>query len=347
VRDILAYLEVLHNPHDELGLRRIINAPPRGIGDKTIDVLRAWADREGISLYDTLPHVVDIPELATRARAALARFKDLLAHLRDEPRDSMQRLMISVIRESGYGESLEEEADRERLANLDELVTLGANFDRLGAENPKDPTASRGLEGFLETVCLSSDQDMYDEKVDRVPLMTLHAAKGLEFPAVFIAGCEDGLLPHIRHVEDRSELEEERRLFFVGITRSMKQLTLSHARFRRIRGRLERCIKSRFIEEIPPGTLQVIDETTGTTPSALNGGSGYSGPGPQRVVRPEVDAKTGLAAGEMVRHPTYGLGRVVAFTTAGGRRMVRVRFNTVGEKTLDPEYARLVKVAPA
>ena len=350
VRDVLAYLQVLHNPHDEVNLRRIINAPPRGIGQKTVEVLRAWAAREGISLFDALPHVADMPDLLARARAALARFRELMDHLAAEPQDSVERLLTAVIRESGYEDALREDQERERLENLGELVTLGANFDRRAADAAGDDALPRGLEGFLETVNLSSDQDAYDETADRVPLMTLHAAKGLEFPAVFIAGCEDGLLPHALHQEKSSELEEERRLFFVGLTRAKQRLCLSHARFRRIRGQLDRRMPSPFLSEVPPGAVRTVDETTGTLPTAFSGRDderGYAGPGPDRRIKPEVDPQVGLATGEVVRHPTYGLGRVANFETAGGRRMVRVRFNTVGEKLLDPQYAKLARVAPA
>jgi len=180
--------------------------------------------------------------------------------------------------------------------------------------------------------------------------MTLHAAKGLEFPAVFIAGCEDGLLPHIRNRDDPDRVEEERRLFFVGMTRAKRHLTLTYARFRRIRGGLQRSPASPFLGEIAPETLQSVDETSGTAPAAFGRtgrGRGYRQPGADRVVRPERDARSGLAVGQVVRHPTYGLGRVARFATSGGRRMVRIRFNTVGEKLMDPALARLETVAEA
>jgi len=347
VRDVLAYLEVIHNPHDEVNLLRIINTPARGIGDKTVEVLREWGRSEGISLFDTLPHAADVPDLLPRARAAVAQFRDIMDHLMDEPQESMQRLLVAVIRLSGYEDSLKDAEEHERLENLNELVTLGANFDRTVAKAGGDEAVPRGLEGFLETVSLSSDQDSYDESADRVPLMTLHAAKGLEFPAVFISGCEDRLLPHIRREEERADIEEERRLLFVGMTRAKQHLALTHARFRRIRGRPERRMPSRFLEEIPREVAKVVDETTGTMPTTFERGGGYAGPGPDRIIKPEKDAATGLTPGEVVKHATYGTGRVVAFETQGGRRMVRVRFNTVGEKLLDPKYAKLVRVSPA
>jgi DNA helicase-2/ATP-dependent DNA helicase PcrA len=347
VRDVLSYLDVLHNPHDEVNLMRVINTPARGIGDKTIEILREWGRREGLSLYDTLPHAVDVPDLLPRARAAVVGFRAMLDHLMGEPQQSMERLLLVTIRQSGYEESLRAAEETERLENLNELVTLGANFDRTVAEAAGDEAVPTGLEGFLETVSLSSDQDSYDESAKRVPLMTLHAAKGLEFPAVFISGCEHGLLPHMRTEESESAIEEERRLFFVGLTRAKQHLFLTHARFRRIRGRTERRMPSRFLEEIPRETAKNVDETTGTMPTPFERGGGYAMPGPDRVIKPEKDAATGYAAGEVVRHATYGTGRVMAFETQGGRRMVRVRFNTVGEKLLDPKYAKLVRVSPA
>ena len=348
VRDVLAYLEVLHNPNDEVNLRRIINTPPRGLGDKTVDALLGLARKEGIALFHALPHVDQMPDLAGRARAAVTRFKELMDRLLQAPSDSMKELIEEVIEQSGYAESLEEAKEKERLDNLDELVTLGANFDRdAAAADPEDETVPRGLEGFLQTVALTSDQDDYDERADRAALMTLHAAKGLEFPAVFIAGCEDGLLPHIRSREDPSQLQEERRLFFVGLTRAKQHVALTYARFRHVRGQSERHMASPFLREIPREVVQAIDETTGTSPAPLEEGRGYTGPGADRVIRPETDPVTGLSQGELVQHPTYGVGRVMAFTTVGGHRWVRVRFNTVGEKLLDAQYARLEKVAPA
>jgi len=348
VRDVLSYLDVLHNPHDEVNLMRVINTPSRGIGDKTIEVLREWGRREGISLFDTLPNAAEVPDLLPRARAAVAGFRAMLDHLMGEPQESMEPLLLAVIRQSGYEDSLKDAEETERLENLSELVTLGANFDRTVAEAGGDEAVPTGLEGFLETVSLSSDQDSYDESAKRVPLMTLHAAKGLEFPAVIISGCEDGLLPHRRSEEEsESDIEEERRLFFVGLTRAKQQLFLTYTRFRRIRGRTERRMPSRFLEEIPREAVKKVDETTGTMPTPFERGGGYAMPGPDRIIKPEKDAATGYSAGEVVRHATYGTGRVMAFETQGGRRMVRVRFNTVGEKLLDPKYARLVRVSPA
>jgi len=349
VRDILAYLQVLHNPRDEVNLRRIINTPPRGIGARTLQRLADWARAEGLALTDALPHADDVPDLGPRARAAVHRFRQLMDALAEEPRDAVQPLIETVLEATAYAKHLRDDEAHDRKANLDELVTVGAAFDRTAAAHADDPEVPRGLEGFLQTVCLMSDQDGYDERADRVPVMTLHAAKGLEFPAVFIAGCEDGLLPHIRNRDDPDRVEEERRLFFVGMTRAKQHLTLSCARYRRIRGGLQRFPASPFLGEIAPETLQPIDETTGTAPTAFGRGrrQGYRQPGADRVVRPERDEATGLAVGQVVRHPTYGLGRVARFATSGGRRMVRVRFNTVGEKLMDPALARLEAVADA
>jgi len=341
VRDILAYLEVVHNPHDAVNLRRILNTPPRGIGKKTVETVEAWGKREGVGLLEACRHAADMADLPSRARAAVVRFSDLLDRLSALGDGSIRELLEAVLTETRYADWLGED-QLERRANLDELVTLGARHDALAAEEPE---IARGLEGFLETVNLASDQDGFDESPDRLPLMTLHAAKGLEFPAVFIAGCEDGLLPHERSRESQAEVEEERRLFFVGMTRAKKHLTLTHARFRLIRGRPTRCIASPFLAELPPETVRRADETTGTQPAPLDGGRGYTGPGPDRLTPDETDPETGLAVGELVRHPTYGLGRVRHFTVGGGRRLVRIHFNTVGEKLLDPRLARLERVA--
>jgi DNA helicase-2/ATP-dependent DNA helicase PcrA len=365
VRDIIAYLLVLHNPNDEVAVRRVINTPPRGIGDKSVDALSDWARREGIALYHALPNVAEIADIPTRGRSSLITFRDMMDGLMKEPRESLARLIETVIKASGYLNGLTGEEGHERKSNLDELITLGANFDKMAAEHPDDDALPRGLEGFLETVRLSSDQDDLDENADRVPLMTLHTAKGLEFPAVFMPGCEDGLLPHERSRDLPRQMEEERRLFFVGVTRAKRRLTLLHARFRRIRGQLMRCVQSPFLGEMPSDTIKDLDETTGTRPAMFDretvgerpwdrrperseslGGGGYKAPGAQRIVQPEKDPKTGFVMSEVVRHAVFGVGRVTGFTTIGGRGFVKVRFNTVGEKTLDPTIAKLQKMAP-
>ncbi len=344
VRDILAYLQVLHNPRDSVNLRRIINTPSRGIGEKTLEILQAWAAREGVSLLQATRHVADIPELPTRARGAVHRFGELMTELFGEPTDSMGDLLDAVITKTRYDKSVESEPGR--LENLGELVTLGANFDNRMAEVPEE-AARPGLEGFLETVNLSSDQDAWDEAPDRVPLMTLHAAKGLEFPAVFVPACEEGLLPHANSRETDAQVEEERRLFFVGMTRAQRHLTLLKTRLRRVRGRLERCMPSRFLHELPRDTIRIENEETGTSPADAGGRPSYRAPGAQAPVRKERDAETGLSVGEIVRHRTYGQGRVVRFQTQGGRRMVRIHFATVGEKLMDPGYAKLKRVRRA
>ncbi|MGB2802848.1 MAG: 3'-5' exonuclease, partial [Phycisphaerae bacterium] len=341
VRDVLAYLEVVHNPHDMVNMGRIINTPPRGIGKKTVEAVEAWGKREGVGLLEACHHAADMADLPSRARAAVKHFADLMDRLRERRDGSIRKLLEATIAETRYAEWLGEE-ETDRRANLDELVTLGARHDALQAE---EPDLARGLEGFLESVNLASDQDGYEESPDRLPLMTLHAAKGLEFPAVFIAGCEEGLLPHERSSESQAEVEEERRLFFVGMTRAKKWLVLTHARFRLIRGRPTRCVRSPFLAELPPETVRRADETTGTQPAPLGEGRGYTGPGADRTTPDETDPETGLAVGELVRHPTYGLGRVRHFTIGGGHRLVRIHFNTVGEKLLDPRLARLERVA--
>jgi DNA helicase-2/ATP-dependent DNA helicase PcrA len=288
-----------------------------------------------------------MPDLPARARGAIHRFADLMDRLGRAPTDRIGGLVETVITETGYAESLTGEQAEDRKENLGELVTLGANYDRLMAESPPED-ARPPLEGFLEQVNLSSDQDGYDERADRVPIMTLHAAKGLEFPAVFIAGCEEGLLPHERREERPDEIEEERRLFFVGMTRAMQRLTVLFARYRKIRGRPEPRIPSRFLSELDPAAVRRESERTGTTPTRdAQGRPTYAQPGDQAPVRAERDARTGLAAGQIVRHPTYGLGRVEGFETQGGRRMVRIQFYQVGPKLLDPKYARLEPVASA
>lgn len=256
IKDILAYLTLLHNPSDDQALLRIINTPARGIGKKTIDAVRTFAARRGLTIFEAARQSGLIESLAKRSTVAVAKFVsmiDRLSLLVDEP---VERILGHVLDESGYRRSLADSDDlddQERLANIEELLTAAREFDE---DHPGDGQ----LEEFLEGVCLVNDTDDWDGGQDQVTLMTLHGSKGLEFPVVFIVAIEQGILPHSRSSEDRAQLEEERRLLFVGITRAQEELYLSHAKVRDFRGERKFTVPSEFLMELPRGEMEVSEE---------------------------------------------------------------------------------------
>ncbi len=250
VKDALAYLRLARNPADRVALERIVNVPARGIGGRTVDELRAWADSRGGSLWQAVEGADANPNLAPRARTQLGRFRDLMRGLMELAASAAPSDLFDAVTErSGLRESILDGTveGEERWANVTELRAHAAEFDEIAAPE--------GLARFLEEVALVSDQDTLEDRPDRVTLITLHAAKGLEFPVVFIVGVEEGLLPHKRALEDERELEEERRLAYVGMTRARDRLYLVHAHHRSTWGVLSPSEASRFLSELPPELL--------------------------------------------------------------------------------------------
>jgi ATP-dependent DNA helicase UvrD/PcrA len=275
VKDALAYARLARNPGDRVALERVINVPARGIGDKTLEELRAWADRRGSTLWAAVEAAETNPNLATRAKTALAGFAELVRGLAavaaSEPASSV---LEAALERSGLRAVLEDgtEEGTERWANLVELRNHAAEFDEL--EPPE------GLARFLEEVALVSDQDTLEERPERVTLITLHAAKGLEFPVVFMVGLEEGLLPYARALDDERELEEERRLTYVGMTRAKDRLYLVHARHRSAWGSGGVEVEpSRFLADLPEDLLEVGSGRRGPTGLGWvregSGGRGY------------------------------------------------------------------------
>ncbi len=326
VKDVLAYLRVLINPNDEVSLLRIINTPARGIGKATVDRLREHARATATPVIQCVREPAGIGDLSRHAVTKLQQFAKMIELLAPVVNGSAEEAIRHVLLHSGYEASLCEEAkaNPEPLENVNELITAAADYDR---EHPDG-----SLVEWLHQVSLVSDQDAYDPAAGAVTLMTLHAAKGLEFPVVFIAGCEEGLLPHHQHSDARGELEEERRLFFVGMTRAKERLTLTYARYREYRGRSERAAVSRFVNEIPAEHTEMIalDERRNTREDAG-----------------AADCGRGFAdwrRGQLVRHPSYGYGRVVWIDHHPGRTRAGVKFNAYGEKTLILEHSKLQRV---
>jgi DNA helicase-2/ATP-dependent DNA helicase PcrA len=349
VKDVVAYLRILANPRDTESLRRIINVPARRIGRSTLDRIVERARAAGVPL---LQAVLDVGERATLGEAparALEAFASLYRSLAELPREAVAELIREVLRLTGYPRFLrdtEGEEAEERLRNVDELVNAAAEFDLTKPEG--------GLEGFLAEVALLSAVDRWEHRADRVSLMTLHSAKGLEFPAVFIIGIEGGLLPMVRASdleEGRSpDISEERRLVYVGITRARARLFLSHVRERLRFGRLSPAIPSEFLAEIrdeesAPG-LDLDDST-----------SSFIGGEPTGSFEPTEDAEEEreeqweegwdedpFPPGARVLHESYGEGTVVRTSGLGARRRLTIRFDKAGEKQIVLGYVKIERL---
>lgn len=324
IKDAVAYLRILINPDDEVALRRVINTPPRGIGKTTIDRLIARARQTGHSLHDTLFDPACLA-LVGRSAARLGRFCELLKKLRGMLDGSVAELLKQTLKLSGLEAHYRAlaEGENEQWENLAELINSAAEFDLRGEED--------ALAEFLAQISLVSDADMIDPAKGAVTLMTLHAAKGLEFRAVFIAGLEDGLIPHQRSENDDRGLEEERRLFFVGLTRAKERLRLSFARRRMVYGRSEMTIPSRFLQELPEEDVERIEADSDDHPNAF----------PRRG---EPADFADWEEGELVRHPRHGLGMVLWIQAGPDATRAGVRFASCGEKTYILEYADLERI---
>ncbi|MGE3780436.1 MAG: ATP-dependent helicase, partial [Pirellulaceae bacterium] len=254
IKDVIAYLQLINNPRHDAALRRIINVPPRKIGPSTVDRLAEHANERGISLLAAAREAGLVASLPKRSAAHVAAFVAMYDRLSLLAAQPLTAVLEAIVRDTGYIgwlEGSDDEDDAERLANIQELVTAATDFDH---QHPGDGH----LEEFLEQVALVSDTDDWESASDRVSLMTLHAAKGLEFPVVFLVGAEQGLLPHERTTDDPDQIEEERRLMFVGITRAEEELQISYATRRLVRGNLKLRIASEFLLELPRDQMEFI-----------------------------------------------------------------------------------------
>jgi DNA helicase-2/ATP-dependent DNA helicase PcrA len=352
-RDVLAYLRLLLNPRDDLSFLRIVNEPARGIGKVSLEHLRAYAEPRELSLLAAAAEVARIPAIKGKASAALRDFAILMQELSRSVEATPDEVIRQVLDRSGYRLMLQgssDPEDQERLANIEELITAAHQFT---AEDGR-----RTIADFLENITLASDVDSWDDRQDCVAIMTLHAAKGLEFPVVFMAAVEQGLLPHERSQSNNEELEEERRLAFVGMTRAKEELYLCHARLREFRGSSQYTIPSMFLDELPTDGIEAVDLSasaggTARTMDEWRGGSlaAESGWADAGVV-PEPPRSGGgngpaYAEGMLVRHDQYGPGRVTEVSGYGALRKVKVRFPAHGERTFIADKAKLEVVRRA
>ncbi len=265
IKDLIAYLHLVNNPRDEAAFLRVINTPARGIGKTTVSRLQDFSYDEGISLLDAARMAQKIPQLTAKVRPQLARFAAMIDRLGQFADAPIEELLGNLLAETNYKKQFQESEDpndMERLANIEELLTAAREFDE------RHGGGGHTLEEFLEETALVGDTDDWESEGDRVTLMTLHASKGLEFPVVFIVAVEEGLLPHQRSRDSQNELEEERRLAFVGITRACEELQLSYARYRDFRGQRKSTIPSSFLMELPRGEL--IMESVGEGATAFS-----------------------------------------------------------------------------
>jgi ATP-dependent DNA helicase UvrD/PcrA len=338
IKDVIAYLRLLVNPADLISARRVINAPKRGIGEATVGVLESFARDEDLTFMQAARRADETGLLGTRARGAVAGFVGIMDRLAGLLQDGtpVPALVEAAFTESGYLAELEAERTVEaegRIENLRELVGVAAEFEARTAQEDGPP----GLADFLEQMALVSDQDEYEESEPTVTLMTLHTAKGLEFPVVFMVGMEDGVFPHYRSMGSPSELEEERRLAYVGITRAKQRLYLTHAWSRNLFGGSSYNPPSRFLGEIPEALIRMHELES--KPAA--GGNG-DGPGGGRSGIRERQVPS-LAPGDSVIHDRWGPGVVVEVMGSGSRAEARISFEAQGEKRLLLAYAPIRK----
>ncbi|MCH7811242.1 MAG: UvrD-helicase domain-containing protein [Chloroflexi bacterium] len=350
VKDLLAYMRLLHNPLDRIAFNRVINVPPRGIGARTLEELDRWSGGLDLSPYAALRLLAEEREpqphsFSTRAVTALLAFHELIDRVAEGSKaQSVSALLGTVLESTRYRRYLldEFEADgEERWENVQQLVTLAAEYDGL------EPDAA--LPQFLEDVALVSDADEYDAGAGAVTLITLHAAKGLEFPVVFIVGVEEGVLPHLRSFDDPAQLEEERRLCYVGITRAKERLYLVRAFRRYLMGSSLHNPPSRFLKDLPQKLIETRRTMRGAgarvrergpTLARLRSGAATATPDP----RPPTPQAAVFAAGDKVRHERFGEGVVVSCNVTGDDQEVTVAFQAGGGvKKLLLSYAGLEK----
>ncbi|MEK6775557.1 MAG: UvrD-helicase domain-containing protein [bacterium] len=334
VRDLIAYLRVIANPKDSVNLRRILNVPPRGIGDVPMVRIDAYASEHRMSLFSALEEMTVRELIPGRAGREAGEFARMMKRLMDEKEQSTPTgILQQVDKAIHYTGRLQESHDPveiSRAENIRELYSALGEFEEMSGENT--------LEAFLERIALVSDTDQIDPSLGAVTLMTLHSAKGLEFPVVFITGLEEGLFPHGNSLRSESGLEEERRLCYVGLTRAKEKVFLSSAESRRIFGTYRACIPSRFLDEIP-GKLMSRPVRTWRQPRPSS-----SGPSQPGLTIPSIRIENGFPVGMRVHHPLWGIGTITESGASDKGAKVTVYFQQVGTKKLIAELAGLKQI---
>ena len=349
VKDFLAYLRVLVNPEDEVSLRRIINTPKRGIGDRALDLIDLHATASGLTFWQSLCEVEKNQEIAARSASSIIEFVKLIQSLQTlvEAKTRPSVIAQAVLEQSGLLAELSESSDPQdevRVENLEELVAVATEYE----EGEVDEGEEISLVGFLEDVSLVADADQIPEGEDHggvVTMMTLHTAKGLEFPTVFLTGMEEGIFPHSRTLGDPEELQEERRLAYVGLTRARENLFITRAEYRSSWGAPNYNAPSRFLSEIPDSVIEWNEVQEKASPISSTNRSSIR----RNFAAPKPTGKSSsntmqLEIGERVSHDTFGLGTVVAVNGAGDRAEATIDFGSFGEKRLLLRYAPVEKL---
>lgn len=336
IKDALSYLRLINNRNDDTAFERVINTPPRGLGDKTLETIRFAARDRGCTLWDASVGQLNDQVLTGRAASALSRFVELINALEEEGIDMPLHVLTDhAVKTSGLLEMYQQEKgekSKARIENLEELVTATRQF-----EKPEEAQDMTMLTAFLTHAALEAGEGQADEHDDAVQLMTLHSAKGLEFPLVFMVGVEEGMFPSQMSAEEAGRLEEERRLCYVGMTRAMQKLYITYAEMRRLYGQDKYHKPSRFIRELPEGCLDEVRMKAQVSRPTSTGR--FS----QTVVKESFN-ETGFNLGSRVRHPKFGEGTIINFEGSGPQSRVQVAFNGEGIKWLVTAYARLEKV---
>jgi DNA helicase-2/ATP-dependent DNA helicase PcrA len=352
IKDLLAYLRVLANLEDEISLRRVINVPKRGIGDRAIECVDLYAQSNNLSFWSALSQCDQAPGMPNRAAQSVKEFVSMMIALRTlvEAKTRPSVIIEAILEQSGLLAELSSSTDPQdevRVENLKELVAVSMEYEETPFEElGEDEEIS--LAGFLEKVSLVADADEIPEGEDHggvVTLMTLHTAKGLEFPTVFLTGMEDGIFPHSRTLGEKDEIEEERRLAYVGLTRAEKRLYISRAEYRSSWGSPTYNPASRFLDEIPEGVIEWRNQggTSSSVSASLTRKPRVATTAPPRATGKKSTAMQ-LAVGERVSHDTFGLGTVVAIAGEGDKSEATINFGQYGEKRLLLRYAPVEKL---
>ncbi|MFB1071043.1 DNA helicase II [Vibrio diabolicus] len=336
IRDALSYLRLMANRNDDAAFERVVNTPTRGLGDKTLETIRRAARDRGCTMWEASLAMLDEQVLTGRAAGALSRFVELITALEDDTLEMpLHEQTDHVIKYSGLFAMYEQEKgekSKARIENLEELVTATRQF-----EKPEEAEEMSLLTAFLTHAALEAGEGQADEFEDAVQLMTLHSAKGLEFPLVFMVGVEEGMFPSQMSAEEAGRLEEERRLCYVGMTRAMQKLYITYAEMRRLYGQDKYHKPSRFIRELPETCLdEVRMKAQVSRPSS-------SGRFSQTAVKENFN-ETGFSLGSRVMHPKFGEGTIINFEGSGPQSRVQIAFNGEGIKWLVTAYARLEKL---
>ncbi|MDK8263067.1 DNA helicase-2/ATP-dependent DNA helicase PcrA [Pseudomonas sp. SORGH_AS199] len=331
IKNAMAYLRLIQHRHDDAALERVINVPPRGIGEKTVEALRSAARAQNTSLWQALHDLVGARAVSGRAASALNVFVELVDTLALKAEDlSLHNLVQQIIEQTGlvtFHKEEKGEKGQARVENLEELVSAARSFDFSGDEEMTP------LAAFLDHAALESGDTQADSHEDSVQLMTLHSAKGLEFPLVFLAGMEEGLFPHKMSLEEPGRLEEERRLAYVGITRAMRRLVMSYAETRRLYGSETYNKVSRFVREVPDGLIQEVRLSNAVKQP-------FAGSRPNLFAQAPVPETT-FSLGQPVRHALFGEGVILNYEGSGAHARVQVNFKSEGSKWLMVSYAKL------